>query len=173
MYVIQMRKSLLLFTYKNYNNAMLCEFNELNTGLFIPHKSGFKNKYNTVGIWNLTIQNPDFLKIGFQMVWFSKGWAIALAIAMVPTIWKPGHSKYIHFCLGFKWLLTKWRSFVQNSNGRASGFQIPFEIGTICKPTSFWPIEIKISLDFRSLLYSNAHYSDPVWMQNFLIKSEI
>ena len=31
----------------------------------------------TVGICNLTIPNPDFLKIGFQMVWFSKGYKYA------------------------------------------------------------------------------------------------
>ena len=31
----------------------------------------------TVGIWNLTIWNRDFLKVGFQMVWFSKGQAVA------------------------------------------------------------------------------------------------
>ena len=33
------------------------------------------------------IWNPNFFKIGFQMVQFSKGWA--LAKAMVPTTWKP------------------------------------------------------------------------------------
>ena len=38
----------------------------------------------TVGIGNLTILN--FLKIGFQMVLFSKGQAKAKSIAMVPTI---------------------------------------------------------------------------------------
>ena len=40
--------------------------------------------YLKVGIWNPTIWNPHFLKAGFQMVLFSNG--RALAIAMVKTI---------------------------------------------------------------------------------------
>ena len=35
------------------------------------------------------------------------------------------------------------------SNGWASGFQIPFEIGTIFNPTSFWPFKIQTSSDFN------------------------
>ena len=49
------------------------------------------------------IQNPDFLKIRFKMVRFSKGWALALSIAMVPTILRPDHLKSGHFCLDFKY----------------------------------------------------------------------
>ena len=37
--------------------------------------------------------------------------------AIVPTIRKPDHSKSRRFCLDFKWFLTKWRPFVQISNG--------------------------------------------------------
>ena len=33
-----------------------------------------------------TIWNPDFLKVVFQMVQFSNGWALAMAIAIVPTV---------------------------------------------------------------------------------------
>ena len=36
----------------------------------------------------------------------------------------------------------KWQLFVWISNGRASGYQIPFDIGTNCKPTSFDPFKI-------------------------------
>ena len=85
-------------------------------------------KSNTVGIWNPTIWNPDFLKVGFQMVRFSNGQALAI----VPTIWKPNHSKPGHFRPDFKWFLTKWLPFVRISNGKASRFQIQFEIQTIC-----------------------------------------
>ena len=63
------------------------------------------------------------------------------------------HSKPGHFCSDFKWFLTKWRPFVQTSNGWTSRFQIPFEIQTICNPTSFWPFEIQTRSDFRSPLY--------------------
>ena len=58
------------------------------------------------------------------MVQFSKDWAIALSLAMVPTIWKPDHSKSGHFCSDFNWFLTKWRPFVRIKNGWASRFQI-------------------------------------------------
>ena len=50
----------------------------------------------------------------------------ALAIATVPTIQKPDHTKSGWFCPDFKWFLTKWRPFVRISNGWASGFQISF-----------------------------------------------
>ena len=87
------------------------------------------------------------------MVRFSVGRAWAMAIAIVSTIRKPDHSKSEHFCLDFQWLLTKQRPFVWISNDRASGFQIPFKIWTICKPTSFWPLKIQTSPNFRSPLY--------------------
>ena len=95
------------------------------------------------GIWNLTIWNSDFFKVGFQMVRLSNG--LVLAIAIVPTIRKPDHSKSGCFCPDFKWFLTKWRPFVRISNGWASGFQMPFKIRTICNLTSFWPFKIRIS----------------------------
>ena len=50
---------------------------------FLPKKS------HAVGIWNPAIWNPDFLKVRFKMVWFTTGGALAI----VPTIWKPDHSK--------------------------------------------------------------------------------
>ena len=40
------------------------------------------------------------------MFHFSNGQA--LAIAIVPNIWKLDHPKYGHLCLVFKWFLTKW-----------------------------------------------------------------
>ena len=58
------------------------------------------------------------------------------------TILKLDHLKSGRFCLNFKFLLTKWQPFVQISNGWTFGFQIPFEIWTICKLTSFWPLKI-------------------------------
>ena len=61
----------------------------------------------------------------------------ALAMAIVPIIWKLDHSKSGCFCLDFKWFLTKSRPFVWITNGWASGFQIPFEFQTICNPTFF------------------------------------
>ena len=55
-------------------------------------------------IWNLDFLKSGFQMVGFQMVWFSKG----LAIAMIPTIWNQDHSKSGHFCQDFKWFLIKW-----------------------------------------------------------------
>ena len=34
-----------------------------------------------------------------------------------------------------------WCQFVRISNGYANPFQIPFEISTICEPTSFQPLK--------------------------------
>ena len=75
---------------------------------------------NTVGIWNTTIWTLCFLQVRFKLVWFSNGQALAMAIATVPTIWKPDLSKPRHICPDFKWFLTKWRPFVWISNGCVS-----------------------------------------------------
>ena len=53
----------------------------------------------------------------FQMVRFLNGWA--LAMALVPNVRKPDHSKSKHFCLDFKWFLKKWQPFVRIINGWA------------------------------------------------------
>ena len=63
--------------------------------------------------------------------------------AIVSTIKKPDLSKSGHFSLDFKWFLTNWQTLVWISKGWASRFQIPFEIRTICNPTSFWPFKIQ------------------------------
>ena len=65
----------------------------------------------------------------------------------------PNHSKTGCFCQEFKWFLTKWQPILKISKGRASGFQIPFEICTICNQTSFRPFKIQTSSDFRSPLH--------------------
>ena len=65
------------------------------------------NHSRTGNIWN-----QNLLKVRFQMVWFSNGWALTMTIAIVPTIWKPHQSKYRCFCLNIEWFLTKWRPFV-------------------------------------------------------------
>ena len=78
------------------------------------------------------IWNPDFLKVRFQIVQFSNGWAFATATAIVPTIQ--------NFCQDFKWFLTKCRQFVRISNGWASRFN---ENRTIYNPTCFRPFKIK------------------------------
>ena len=49
-------------------------------------------------------------------------------------------------------VLTKWLPVVGISNGWASGFQIPFEIDTICNPTYFGPFKFYTVPDFRSPL---------------------
>ena len=72
--------------------------------------------------------------------------------------YSPNHSKNKPFKIrtflsGFPMVLTKWGPFVRISNGRASGFQMPFEIQTICNPTCFGPLEMQTRLDFRSPLY--------------------
>ena len=65
---------------------------------------------------------------------------------MVPTIWKPDHSKCGQFCPDLKWFLTK--------GGHLSGFQmaglpIPFEILTIfvtIQKSDFWGFQIQLFL---------------------------
>ena len=70
-----------------------------------------------MGIWNPTmysnsrnISNPDFLKIRFQIVQFSNGRAVAMAIAIVPSIQNPDIFVRI------------WNGFWQNG-GHLSSFQ--------------------------------------------------
>ena len=86
------------------------------------------------------IWKTNFLKIGFKMVHFSKDWAIAFLRCGLNHL-KTKPFKIQTFLSGFSnGFLTKWRLFVRNSNGWAYGFQIPFQIQTICKQTtSFWP----------------------------------
>ena len=106
-------------------------------------------------IWNL-----EFLKVGFQMVQFSNGWALAMTMAIMPIIWKPDHWKSRLFGPDFKWFTTKWWKFVRISNGWASRFQIPFEIWTICNPTSFWPFKsrlVQISDPHCRTIFNNSN----------------
>ena len=41
------------------------------------------------------VPNPDYLMVGFQRVLFSNGQALAMAIAIVPTIQKPDHANFL------------------------------------------------------------------------------
>ena len=83
---------------------------------------------NSGNIWNL-----DFLKIRFQMVWFSKGQAIVIV-----------HSKPRLFLSGFQMVLDKIMAWISNS--WASRFKIPLEIQIVCKPTFLWLLEIRTLL---------------------------
>ena len=87
-------------------------------------KSDFANRENVWLIWN-----PDFLMVRFQIVWFSNVRALPIHHLY--------HSKSGHFCLHFKWFLTKWWPFVWISNGWASRFQTPFQIGPCSTQTLF------------------------------------
>ena len=106
--------------------------------------------------------NPDFLKVGFQMGRISYGWALALAIAIVPTIKKTGpfeiwtflsglqivFDKLAAICLDFKWLGFRISDPVRNPDHLPpnlfltiqspdwSGFQIPIVI--CCLYNSYW-----------------------------------
>ena len=62
------------------------------------------------------LQNQNFWRWGFKWSLFKKSWAMALAITMVPTIWKLDHSKSWYFCSDFKCSLTKWQLFVRFSD---------------------------------------------------------
>ena len=66
----------------------------------------YSDSHSTVGIWNTTIQNPNFLKVIFQLCKFSNGRALAMVIAFAPAIQKLDHLKSGCFCLDFKWFLT-------------------------------------------------------------------
>ena len=105
-----------------------------------------------MGIWNLSIQNPEtfeirtFWRSDFKWSGFSYGYIYS------PNHWKTGPFKIWTFMTRFQWFLTKWWPYVRNSNG----FPITFEIQTICNPTSFQPFEIQTSQDFRPPLYSGT-----------------
>ena len=93
----------------------------------------FENQTSTMGIRTPTIQNPDFLKVLFQIK-FLNGQAITLAIAMVPTIQNTYFFGRISNAFG--------QNGIQLSGFRMvgfSGFQIPFKICIICKPISSQP----------------------------------
>ena len=60
---------------------------------------------------------------------------MAMAKAMVPTIPKMDYSKSGYFLSGFQMVLEKTMGIF--ADFKWSGFQISFEIQTICKPTSF------------------------------------
>ena len=91
----------------------------------------------TVGIWI-----PNFLKFGFQMVWYSNGRFMDYILCTRPTILIPEQSKenkMASICLPFKWLgclIFKWHS--KNN---------------IWQSTSFWLFEYQTSSVFRSPLY--------------------
>ena len=53
--------------------------------------------------------------------------------------------------------------FGQFSYVQASGFQIPFEIWTICKPISFRPFKIRTCLDFKSPLCQQLNWLCSRW----------
>ena len=78
---------------------------DLNTGHPRSKKFGvcFSNDPTTVGIWNPTFGNPDFLKIRFQRV--------RLSIAMVPNILKTGIFETWTFLFQFQMFLDKMVAF--------------------------------------------------------------
>ena len=101
-------------------------------------KSDHSKSWN---IWNL-----DFLKVGFQMVRFSNGQALATAIALVPTIWKP--DIFVQISKGF------WQD-----GCLLSGFQMfglrdldPIRNPDHLQPNLFLTIQIRKSPDYRSPL---------------------
>ena len=135
---------------------------------------------NTVWIWNPTLWNLDLLKVGFQMVWFSNG----RALAIVPTIRNPDifvqitnyfwryckdtEPLYHYFMYS---LVSKQWPFVQISNGWASGFQIPFR--PFATQPVFWSFEIQTSPDFRSPLFQNSDISWPEYYTSPVLRSSL
>ena len=112
------------------------------------------NPLKSVNIWN-----TSFLKIGFQIVQFSKD----QAIAMVPTFQNP--DIFVRISNDFWW-----------NDCHLSEFQMVglpnFEIRTICKPTSYRPFKIQTSRYFRSPWYIRGQSTDHlnsefIWKLNF------
>ena len=98
------------------------------------------------------IWNSDFLKVRFQMAQWSNSRALALDMAIVPTIQKPDHLKSGGFC-------QVSNGFWQNGS-HLSEFQIvglpdfrshlnPDHL----QPNLFWPFKIQTMSDFRFPLY--------------------
>ena len=80
----------------------------------------------------------DHLKSRLFEVQISNGWAIAI----VPTILKPDHSKSVHFCRDFKC----W----------ASGFQISFNIQWGLKYRTF-KFRIHLKTEHFKVQFSNGY----------------
>ena len=79
---------------------------------------------------------------------------VQLQLQLQLQLWsQPSKNGPFEIWMVFKWFLTKWQPFVRISNGWACGYQIPFVIRTICKPTFFEPFKIQTSPDFRSPQY--------------------
>ena len=84
-------------------------------------------------IWPFEIRKH--LKSGLFEGWISNGWALPMAIAKVPEIWK-------WTIQNLDVLIPIPNGFWQNGgHGWASGFQIPFKIQTILQPNLFWTIQ--------------------------------
>ena len=134
---------------------MSCIYN----GIWITNYSGdMKSEHLKSGLWR-----SDFKRSGFQMVWFSSGRALAMAIVqsfgwikttwllrclkrvihfIVPTKWKPDHWKSWHFCSDFKWFLTKCDHFsefqmVGLPDFRSSSKSKPFATQPLFDPELF------------------------------------
>ena len=104
---------------------------------FLPHNGLFISYYVQWGSEIRPFEIWKHLKSQLFDGWISNSLVLAMAIDIAPTIRKPDHLKSKHFCPDFKCFLTKWGPFVWISNGWAPRFQIPFEIQTICNPTSY------------------------------------
>ena len=112
-----------------------------------------------VGIWNPTIQNPDFVKIRIQMVWFSKA-----QICAQPLKTGPFESQIF---------LTKWQSFVWNSNSLRISDSIENRQYSGDLKSVFWIVEKRLGckwsgfqmgseiFDYNMLYYFHM-YADPV-----------
>ena len=101
--------------------------------MFTIYSGDLKSDHSNSGnIWY-----SDFLKVGYQMVHFSNGQALAIGnvIVIALPIEKPDLSKSRCFLLDFKWFLTEWQPFIPIWNGPASGFQILLEIWIVCNST--------------------------------------
>ena len=103
-----------------------------------------KNKKKTVGICNLTIQNPEHLKSCLLEGQISNGqvfkWS-CFGYGYSPNHLKTGTFKIQTFLSRFQMFFDKMVAINQVLNGWVNRFQIPFKIRTICNPTSFWPLK--------------------------------
>ena len=130
---------------------------------------------STEGIWNPTIWNletletltlwrSDFIWPGFQMARFSNGWALTMALAIVPNhlkttpfeIWmflsgfQMVFDKIAAICSDFKWLGFRISKHIWNPD---KNIQISNGVVFKCNPTSCWPFQIQTSWDFISPVY--------------------
>ena len=129
-----------------------------------------KREYRQYHVWKVSKSKLEISKylVETQIYWVSEIWPFKIR-----TFWRldfkgsgfnngcsysPNHSKtgpyeIQTFWLDFKWFLTKWQPFVQNSNGWAWDFRSHSKSITMLDPSYFQPVKIRLYQGWVEWIY--------------------